>query len=499
MTDLVILNLFCETKDPKYLTQLTNRAFSLLIAEAEKHKGHPLSEIIISHKKKQATTAINDFWNEMIFIEDYNINGKDITMNWVNTPGEIKLKSLQIEALPKLYSKTKTGAVNWWQIYVFEDQYFRLGGQVGGKTRVYSPVTSTPKNIGKANETSGHEQAIFEAFSKWNKKKDQGYTQNEKGTDQEEEEEKDEDEEGQSMMVERPIILPMLANKYREVGLKHLKLPFAGSPKLDGIRCIVCLNKGEVRLTTRGRKELNWMNNIRKQVKAMLEGYETPSIILDGEIYSHSIPFNEISGAARKKGSPSTHDNALEFHIFDIVDESLTYAERVEIMKKLENIHNENTGENLKFVYYETLKSHDDVRALHDKYVSQGYEGLILRNFHGKYRIKHRSNDLLKFKDFTDLEVLVVGAQKAVGTEEGAIVFECKFPGREEIFTVRPRGSIAKRRWQYENKEHYVGKMLTIRYQTTGLEDGSLPRFPVGIKFRKAIEQAEPIDFRDYE
>jgi ATP-dependent DNA ligase len=424
----------------------------------------------------------------LMFVEEYTINKKIIETEHIDPPDELHLNpDDDVEALPILYALNKIGKVNWWRVYIFTDYYYRLGGMVNGKTREYTPVYATSKNIGKSNETSGHEQAIFEAKSHWNKKVDQGYRET---IPNETEEKKDE------------IIKPMLANKYVERGEKYLKLPFGGSRKFDGIRCIAMLTSdGKVRITSRNGKVLNFMECIRKQIVEMLSNYGNKKIILDGELYNHSMPFNEISGLARKTTTPSKYDEKIQLHIYDIVDENMIYSERVEELKKLQVLHNERFIDgNLKFEFYELINSHDEVKELHDKYVKEGYEGLMLRNLDGMYKQKYRSNDLLKYKDFEDMEVEVVGAlQSESGNEKGAVVFVCAYPGSEKTFTVRPRGSIAKRRWQYKQKINYIGKQLTIRFQKTGLDDGSLPRFPVGIKFQKNIENAEPVDFRDYE
>ena len=108
----------------------------------------------------------------------------------------------------------------------------------------------------------------------------------------------------------------------------------------------------------------------------------------------------------------------------------------------------------------------------------------MCRNLDGKYKFKHRSNDLLKFKNFEDSEFRIVDAKKGTGTEEGAIVFTCETEDGQE-FDVRPRGEIEKRREMFINKESYIGKMLTVRYQNTGIqEEDALPRFPVGIEVR---------------
>jgi DNA ligase-1 len=453
---------------------------------------------------------------DILFSESYVINKKEIETILIPTPIEI-VKDGQdddIECLPKLYAYTKNGNVNWWQIYIRRDLFYRLGGKVGGKTRVFPPVSSLPKNIGKLNETSSHEQAIFTSQSHWNKKKDQGYSEIEKM-----------DKKGET---EDEIIKPMLANKYRDRGMKYLKLPFAASRKFDGVRCTSMITKrdekgkdGQVSLSSRNGKELKFMKCIRDQVYYMLEDYNklqkhadekqddengTCDFILDGELYNHSMPFNEINGMARKSANPSKFDSEIQFHIYDMIsrENNLKYQDRVVILQGMKKVHEsrypEKSESNLRFEFYELVTDHSQVRVFHDKYVNEGYEGLMLRNLDGLYLERYRSNDLLKYKDFQDMEVKVVGASRSLsGNEKGAVIFECLYPNTEKTFTVRPRGTIAKKRWQYQNKEIYIGKMLTIRFQLTGVDDGSLPRFPVGIKFQKSIEDAEPIDFRDYE
>lgn len=305
--------------------------------------------------------------------------------------------------------------------------------------------------------------------------------------------------------IKPKIILPQLANKYDEK--KHyLKLPFGGSKKFDGIRVIAQLydNDYKVYLSSRTGKEFYFMNKIREQIQNMLLTSLQNDIILDGELYSHNLSFNIISGATRSKNKQSIYDDKLEYYIFDIVNENLTYFERMELLKQLEKVYNKlysNVNERvLKFEYYELITDHSEVKILHDKYVLEGYEGIMLRNLDGKYRIKHRSNDLLKYKQFEDEEFEVVDVEEGKGSESNSAIFVVKDNKSDQIMRVRPRGSVAKRRWQFKNKDKYIGEMLTVRYQNTDNNpEGSLPRFARGINFSSIIEQGEPVDFRDYE
>lgn len=404
--------------------------------------------------------------------------------------------SSSIYELPKLSDTDKLHRIRFWEIYVIDNKIFRKSYQDGGKIREFPAITSTGKNIGKVNETTDHNQALFEAFGLWTKKQTQGYIIHGKVS----EPLVDDTDQTSSPLC----LLPMLANKYDQ-RYKHLQLPFGISRKLDGIRVLgVQSNKvrsegsrlPELQLFSRLGKPFSFLENIRTSVNLFLRDINNQhsDIIVDGELYSHNLPFNAISGAVRTKKTKSIYDDQIELWIFDIIDKSnisMRYEDRMRRMKELETVYNMRGGHhNLHFVYYDICTTHDDVSKYHDQYVYEGFEGAMCRNLSGPYLFKNRSNDLLKYKTFEDSEFIISNAKPGVGTEEGAIVFECICENGK--FDVRPRGSIEKRCQMYREKENYIGKKLTVRYQPHTNEADQqhatgIPRFPVGI------------DIRDYE
>ncbi len=114
------------------------------------------------------------------------------------------------------------------------------------------------------------------------------------------------------------------------------------------------------------------------------------------------------------------------------------------------------------------------VRTLHDYYVENGFEGLILRNKLGPYLLGFRSNDLMKFKAFQDDEFEICGYKEAEGEDIGTIKWQCyytKKDGTQGIFTVRPQGTREFRRKLFQDAEKnfkklFLGKLLTVRYLT---------------------------------
>lgn len=401
----------------------------------------------------------------------------------------------EILAFPILNSIDKLGRKNFWKIYVKCDNIFRFSWINQGKVKEYDQVTSTPKNVGKSNETTSFEQALLEAFSMWNKKKDKNYMEDVQGpvltklnNDT-------------MLLRDHPEeISPQLAHKYIEKGKKYLTLPFCGSRKFDGVRGIFQLyytdgtlhkndevdyKKIKTYLSSRGKKPLCFMESFRDQLKQLL--YETGmlNIILDGEIYSHDIPFNLISGTARVKNKPSEIDHLIKFYVFDIVDFVKPYSERLELLKYLEEqYHNLFRNEDERKIHFELCKiinDYSEVNTLHNKYVQDGYEGIILRNLEGKYS-SNRSYDLQKLKNFEDSEFEIIDIEEGSSTEKGASVFVV-ITKQGHTFKVRPRGTIEMRRGQFKNKKLYIGKLLTVRYQSLNKKTG-IPIHGVGIDIR---------------
>ena len=121
------------------------------------------------------------------------------------------------------------------------------------------------------------------------------------------------------------------------------------------------------------------------------------------------------------------------------------------------------------------------VETQHDVYARQGFEGIMIRDPQGKYTLAERSNKLLKFKKFQTEEYEIVGANEGTGKDAGTVVWICK-GGSTGTFAVRPTGSLAQRKQWFRNRDQYIGKMLTVKFQN--LTEYGFPRFPVGLGIR---------------
>jgi hypothetical protein len=380
-------------------------------------------------------------------------------------------------SFPELTGEATTGKTKIWSIRVLERDKCGViettHGYIDGKKQINEKIITEGKNIGKKNETTPLQQAINEARSSWIKKKESGYSAI--GIEDGDDNESIDSNTGygtgnKSKGIDEDVPSPMLAHDYNKRG-KSIKFPCFVQRKFDGTRCVGIPGKG---LFSRNRKYYPHMDHILKEINKL-----PPSIILDGELYSDTLTFQEIVGIVKRETLKKGDDEKqlqIKFYIYDIINDT-PYEERY---ANLQMLFNKYKFKYLVLVKTNNCESEEKMKELHAEYVAEGYEGIMLRNKHGLYK-NARSTDLQKYKEFFDDEYEVIAYKDGEGQEEGCVLWICKTP-EGKIFNCRPRGSREDRITLFINGDKYIGKMLTIRYQE--LTDDKVPRFPVGITFR---------------
>lgn len=355
--------------------------------------------------------------------------------------------------LPKLYKKTKTGAIEEWEIEWGDGYYSITHGQVDGAKQTKENKVKG-KNIGKANETSNLQQAENEALSRWKKQIDKGYSQNKN-------------------KLNFVIPKPMLAHKFED-HCDKITYPCHIQPKLDGVRCVAYLKDDDVVLLSRQGKKYN-IPHIQLLLFPFLKA--NPDIVLDGELYIHGTPFQTLISWIKKEQSETTN---VEYHIYDMIDNK-PFSVRTEFIASL--FDNLIPDDKLKFVTTEECSSKQEIYIFHDQFIVDRYEGSIIRYGQRGYEAGYRSQYLLKLKDFITDEFEIIGAEQdknkpkectfVLVTKDGGL-FKCKSEGSQEY---------REQQWlDYQNDpDSFHGKMMTVRYFEMTTSDEPVPRFPVGV------------------
>lgn len=256
-----------------------------------------------------------------------------------------------------------------------------------------------------------------------------------------------------------------------------------GSRKIDGVRCSFYWKDGEVRTASRGGGDYDASTSFMRHNPKLIQFFEEhPDIVLDGELYKHGKSLQQISGAARLEKDTAGMD-WLEYYIYDVMDSTKTFEERLDILHDITdelnlgfNPEREWDDGELKFqiVPQEKVVGWANIQKLHDKYVGEGFEGIVIRDPSKVYNFGGRTNAMIKVKMYKDAEFEIVGYSEGLRPED--MVFVCKTKEGKE-FEAKPMGP-RELKWEYlDRMDEIIGKMATVKYFY--LSDEGCPLQPV--------------------
>lgn len=355
--------------------------------------------------------------------------------------------------LPNLYHRDKHGRLRIWRVWTEGKTIHTQYGLADGELQT-SAKDAASTNVGRANVRDPEQQAEFEAQSMWTFKKERKYSE----TPEE---------------AEAPLLLPMLAKPYNKKPFDKDQAYYI-QRKFDGCRTLSYLDDcGDVVLLSRSGKPYT-VPHISEELKK----YLPPGTMLDGELYAHGVPLQTIISWVKKNKPESAQ---LQYIIYDVPivcdDDTLSFTQRLNELDDINLISN-------CLVKCETVlvSTPEEAQELEQQYVSEGYEGAIVRKASGLYQFGYRSSELIKFKSFQDDEFEVVDCIDGVGKFVGHAVFVCKNNMNDNTFKVVPLGSMEQRKLYFDNKQNYIGQKLTIKFFNRTSE--GIPFLPVGKCFR---------------
>jgi DNA ligase 1 len=403
-----------------------------------------------------------------------------------------------IEDMHTIYGVDKHGKTKAWTARIYRDQLNGFAtaeieyGQLDGKKQTTSREYTEGKNLGKKNETTPLQQCISETRRKWQDKMDkEGYSLVIPNSETESNIVINAtDANNANNAINTIKVFPMLAHTYEPLSSKNKKndigFPCYVQPKLDGLRCICYMvpngssNESKVVAQSRTGAYFETVDHICAELRPIL--LRNPGLILDGELYTADMPFEELAGLIKRKKTSDADVQRVQlvkYHIYDVVVDGVPYSERHDRVVQL--VDGPTPKCHLEVVHTQLINDVAEFKQAFGDYVAAGYEGIMLRNAHGLYRQNYRSHDLQKYKEFVEAEYPIVGFKEADGRDKGTVVWVCATAECRQ-FSVRPRGTQEQRRQWFQDGPQCVGKLLTVIYQE--LSELNVPRFPVGKAIR---------------
>jgi DNA ligase-1 len=261
---------------------------------------------------------------------------------------------------------------------------------------------------------------------------------------------------------------PMLAQPIKRA--KHILYKGAVlQKKLDGHRCLITCQDGEIIAYTRQGKPIPSIKHILNALYHRIPEGTT----LDGELYCHGVKLQTI-GSWIKREQPATEN--LFFVCYDMLSKD-AYKDRHEELSSIIK----DASPKVIALPYRDWTDHESTTQYFKETRASGFEGLMLRLDGYPYESGKRSYGLLKIKEFEQSEFKVIGFEaSSTGwaicnciTEHG-VRFDCSAPG-----------SVSEKTYVLEHQAEFQGRMLTVDF--AHWTDDGVPFQPTAIRWREDI------------
>lgn len=326
---------------------------------------------------------------------------------------------------PILYKRSHS-----WQVQV-RDNYVQIThGPVHGNKQI------------EAIRTSSYEDALVEAQRRWDHKVNR---------------------ESYGDTPYYAPLTPMLAVEY-EAHKDKLPPTVYVQPKLDGIRCVADNSV----LMSRRNSIICSVPHIKQELSQLPDG-----IKLDGELYVHGLSFQEHLELI-KRDVPHPEYYRVEYHVFDIQSPLPFYERYLQLETLFLSLH----APSIQLVPSIRVDK-TSVTTHRDSFITQGYEGAMVRNPTTPYEYGARSFSLQKYKREDDSEFPIIGWKAAeTGREKGCAIAICQVrPGVE--FTARMLGTLEYRQALMKEPPRILSNYtLTARIKHYGFYKSGIPKQP---------------------
>lgn len=279
---------------------------------------------------------------------------------------------------------------------------------------------------------------------------------------------------------------PMLAKKSEDCQNSVFNKPLLCSRKLDGVRCMIKYDSELDKIVTVSRGGKNYDVSAMK-ITEQLDSYlrNNPTYVLDGELYHHGTHLQTLSGIARLKTWEDRCD-ILEFWIYDLAVPDMTFNDRYAILEELAFECEKPEFYKIKVIEHVMTESWDDIQRLHDRWVGEGFEGLVARKPDKMYEFGKRGSTMIKVKQYQDDEFLIVDYQDGLRPEDFVFVCETK-DGKP--FEAKPIGDRELKAWYLDNINDIIGKKGKVKYFNYSLDGKPTQTIFQAVRYEEDIDK----------
>lgn len=294
---------------------------------------------------------------------------------------------------------------------------------------------------------------------------------------------------------------PILAPNEAPI-LEEINYPLLASDKLDGIRCL--FYKGQI--LSRSLKAI-----VNKELKDKFEPIrkysEEMNLILDGEIYSPHLTFQQITSFVMTKNEVMDIPDHLNFYCFDLIGNdnyTLDFRKRLTCVEMIGELF----PKIMVVVKHQPVNNPQMIEFLFEDALQNGCEGLILRDPNGYYKFGRgtlKEGLIYKVKPYTTFDAQITGVVQSTEVREGAektinelgrsvtskkkddrvaiekaSAFWVKYEDKDLKVVLAMTDEEKEEVWK--NRDTYIGRWIEYKGMLIGAKD--VPRHPVMVRFR---------------
>ena len=276
------------------------------------------------------------------------------------------------------------------------------------------------------------------------------------------------------------FVLPMLAKVLKD-NKPFDKRSYLGQYKINGVRCIVGAEQtndmfNPVRLTYRSREGTDWTSKLTWMDEVILPAIKDDLLdamieegaCLDGELYIPGYKVNDINSFVKNEKLPQ--HLLLQYWCYDIAIDNMSYEARRKF--KIDNIsrlcytfdtYEQHLNNKSKLVLLPDVNIANiyDATRFRDKFISLGFEGLIIRDVNSAYQFGARNLAMLKYKRVDDAKFKIVDV-----VPEGVRTNLCKLVLRndinDELFECGVNFDHSRQEYILKHKQDYIGKYAFV-------------------------------------
>jgi len=267
----------------------------------------------------------------------------------------------------------------------------------------------------------------------------------------------------------------MLAVPFDSRRFERYNKPCFVQPKFEGDRCrAVFDSRGKVTLFSSSSKVRDSVPHINWQLESLnLHDFE-----LDGELYIHGMPHEEIRSIVSRTVNRHPRSEIMEYHVFDAVLKDVSQRERFGALYTAEPMMSPRPA--IKFVGHQLASTPSELHTHYEAYLNEGYEGIIIRDplaFYKRSAPGH-ATCLMKLKPRLSATYEIVGTEEEIsikGEPKRALGALRLKTDEGKVFSVGSGFTRAQREYFWSIREKLIGKQAKIRFQAL-TEDRQVPK-----------------------